>query len=591
MYKLTLLLVALVLVCTGKVFGQAINYNLVYQDSRDKLEAGEYRMASQGFKSLLEIDPANPKASYATYFYAVSTYYEGNLNKAKDLFLQNIKNYSEWEEQAEVYLWLSKIYFEMESPYQGLYYAELAGASPGLSEEVEELKNAYLARLDIITLKLLLEKNTEESLVASYLAQKIAAQKPEYRDHALLDSLITTYSIDSTLLGLAIPETEYRDRYKVAIMLPLFVERLWQSGVYIQKSLAVDIYEGIQLATQELDSTRIQTVVFDTKMDSAITKRILASGQLKDVDAIIGPLFPKTLDLVKDYCLENKVNFLNPVTTNSQVIKHNPYAFLLRSGGESIGRLMADYVADKLDTGAYALYYGSRGSDSLIALNYARRMEADSFYLAIKQKTDTQKAREIFDSLTSSFEVVDSVELQRMYNEGENVRFMPMRDSLRLKIDSIGHIFIASDNQAIASEVMAAITSRGDSTQIVGFGNWYSIPNASLDLLETLGVWLGMQPFENMMLQANIDLDIRYREKYRKAPSKYVYYGYHAMKFIAESLLNYGVYFQNGYNNSGQLSPLYDYRHSQDNQKLVVFTLKDGVPVQVENANQSKYRE
>ena len=589
MYKLRLLLVALVLVCTGKVFGQAINYNLVYQDSRDKLEAGEYRMASQGFKSLLEIDPANPKASYATYFYAVSTYYEGNLNKAKDLFLQNIKNYSEWEEQAEVYLWLSKIYFEMESPYQGLYYAELAGASPGLSEEVEELKNAYLARLDIITLKLLLEKNTEESLVASYLAQKIAAQKPEYRDHALLDSLITTYSIDSTLLGLA--ETEYRDRYKVAIMLPLFVERLWQSGVYIQKSLAGDIYEGIQLATQELDSTRIQTVVFDTKMDSAITKRILASGQLKDVDAIIGPLFPKTLDLVKDYCLENKVNFLNPVTTNSQVIKHNPYAFLLRSGGESIGRLMADFVADKLDTGAYALYYGSRGSDSLIALNYARRMEADSFYLAIKQKTDTQKAREIFDSLTSSFEVVDSVELQRMYNEGENVRFMPMRDSLRLKIDSIGHIFIASDNQAIASEVMAAITSREDSTQIVGFGNWYSIPNASLDLLETLGVWLGMQPFENMMLQANIDLDIRYREKYRKAPSKYVYYGYHAMKFIAESLLNYGVYFQNGHNNSGQLSPLYDYRHSQDNQKLVVFTLKDGVPVQVENANQSKYRE
>ena len=380
-------------------------------------------------------------------------------------------------------------------------------------------------------------------------------------------------------MGLTVPADVFKDSYKVAVMLPLFIDRLWESGVYIQKSLAVDIYEGINLALEEFDTTKIKVQVIDTKKDAGVTQDILSSGRLNDFDAIIGPLYPKPLALVADYANENKINFVNPVSTNSELVRHNPYGFLLRTGAESIGKIIAEFARENIDNKACAIYYGPRATDALTAYNYSVRVREDSFYVAIAQKTQTDKAREIYDSLTSAVPVVDSVELERMWKEGLRVRVLPKKDSFLLKIDSLGHIFIASDNKAIASEVMAAITSRGDTTQLIGVGNWFSTANASLDLMESLGVWLAMQEYENMLNPINIRLRNKYNALHNKKPSKYVYYGYYAMKFLGGSLLEYGVYFQNGYRDKGNIDNLFDFAGSQDNQKLVLYKLEAGIPV------------
>ena len=244
-----------------------------------------------------------------------------------------------------------------------------------------------------------------------------------------------------------------------------------------------------------------------------------------------------------------------------------------------MGKIIAKYAGDNFENKACAIYYGPRGTDSLTAYNYSVRMRADSFYVAIAQKTQTDKAREIYDSLTSAVDVIDSVELERMWKEGLRVRVYPKKDSFLLKIDSLGHIFIASDNKAIASEVMAAITSRGDTTQLIGVGNWFSTANASLDLMETLGVWLAMQEYENLLNPTNISIRNKYTALYNKKPSKYVYFGYYAMKFLGQSLLEYGVYFQNGYKEKGNIDHFFDFAHSQDNQHLVLYKLVGGIPV------------
>ena len=77
----------------------------------------------------------------------------------------------------------------------------------------------------------------------------------------------------------------------------------------------------------------------------------------------------------------------------------------------------------------------------------------------------------------------------------------------------------------------------------------------------------------------NISLRNKYNALYNKKPGKYVYYGYYAMKFLGESLLEYGVYFQNGYRDKGNIDNLFDFAGSQDNQKLVLYKLEAGIPV------------
>jgi len=575
----TFFLTLLVVLISGLVMSQPVNYKNDYDAAKASLDDGNYRAALSGFTKLLNDDPAHPNSAYTSFFYGVAAYSLGQKEQAKDMFLQITRKYSAWEKKSEAYLWLIKISFELSSPNMALFYADQVEGDAVVEKSATDLTNNYLEQLDIQSLQSLLEEAKNEEFIAQLIASKIVALSYDQRDNDYLYNLISQYNLDSVALGLTVPADIYKEQYKVAVMLPLFIDRLWESGVYIQKSLAVDIYEGIKLALEEFDSTKIDVQVIDTKKDAMVTQDILNSGRLNDFDAIIGPLYPKPLALVADYANENKINFINPVSTNSELVRHNPYGFLLRTGAESIGKIVAEYARENIDNKACAIYYGPRATDSLTAYNYSVRVRADSFYVAIAQKSQTDKAREIYDSLTSSLPVTDSVELERMWKEELKVRVLPTKDSFLLKIDSLGHIFIASDNKAIASEVMAAITSRGDTTQIIGVGNWFSTANASLDLMESLGVWLAMQEYENMLNPGNIRLRNKYNALYNKKPGKYVYYGYYAMKFLGKSLLEYGVYYQNGYRDKGNIDNLFDFAGSRDNQKLVLYKLEAGIPV------------
>ena len=576
-----LFLILVMALVSGLAISQPINYEKEYDAAKANLEAGNYSLALKGFTTLLNGDPANPKSAYTSFFYGIAAYSSGQKERAKDMFLQITSKYADWDKTAEAYLWLIKISFELSSPNMGMFYADQIKDNAAMQKSAANIAYSYLKELDIESLQSILEENNEDEFIAEILATKLIGESDEENDYGYLSALINQYHLDSTILGLTVPADIIKERYKVAVMLPLFVDRLWESGVYVQKSLAVDLYEGIKLALGEFDSTKIELQVFDTYKDAEVTKNILQSGKLKDIDAIIGPLYPEPLALVADYAYDHKINFVNPVSTNSELVRYNPYGFLLRTGGESMGKIIAEFARQKFINRACAIYYGPRATDSLAAYNYSVRMRTDSFYVAISQRTQTDRAREIYDSLTSSLPVVDSVELQRMLDKELEVRFLPQKDSFLLKIDSIGHIFIASDNKAIASEVMSAITSRGDTTQLIGVGNWFSTANASLDLMESLGVWLAIQEYENMMLPTNIRLRNKYMALYNKKPSKYVFYGYYAMKFLAESLLEYGVYFQNGYDQKGNINYMFDFAGSQDNQKLVLYKLVEGIPVLV----------
>lgn len=581
MKNLNLFLLGLLLLFSVKLNGQTIPYDQEYLLAKQDLREEKFNSAAQRFKVLLSKDPANPKAAYVAFYYGLATYNDGEADQAKTIFQDLVRDHKAWPKLPEAHLWLAKIYFELANPMQAVYHANVAATEKTLKPRLKEFKNIYYPQLDSVALSSILTENKNDTVAARFLARWQVQTPSDRQNTGLLMSLIRDYKLDSTELGLTAPPDIFKAKYRVAVMLPLFSERLWHSGVYLQKSLAVDIYEGIQMAFQEFDTTKISIEVFDTKRDSALTHNIIASGQLAGMDAIIGPLYPEPIRLVSAYAKERKINFLNPVSTNSDIIADNPFAFLLRTGDASIGEIVAGYTRANIDTGAFAVYYGRRRTDSLTAYQYSTLVQADSFLLAIRQKANTAEARQIFDSLTSSVQVVDTLKLRQMLREGENVRFKPLMDSLLLKKDSLGHIFIASDNQAIASEVMAAIAYRGDSTQLIGVGNWFSVPNASLDLMESLNVWLAMQEFENMLSPHNLKLDERYRLRYRQRPSKYVFYGYYAMKFLGESLLKYGVYFQNGYKYEGNFDPLFNFRNSQDNQQLVLYRLDHGHPVMV----------
>ena len=206
--------------------------------------------------------------------------------------------------------------------------------------------------------------------------------------------------------------------------------------------------------------------------------------------------------------------------------------------------------------------------------------------MVVIKKVSKENPRAIFDYLTASKQVVDSVELRRLWRTQKGrIRTLPMMDSLLIQADSIGHIFVASDNSVMASEVMSAVTSRRDSVQIVGVGTWFDKSNASLDLLETMGIWLAISKSDNLNSSDNKLLMERYMDKYHTKPSKYFFMGYHTLQFVSQSLINYGIYFQNGYNNIGNFNPDWDFHEARDNQTMQIVKLEGGEIVQLNKPN------
>ena len=114
----------LALLVSGSLMSQPVNYMQNYESAKAKMNAGNYDLSLKGFANLLAADPANKISVYTSYYYGISAYNLDQDEKARDMFLQIVQKYSDWENINETYLWLSKLSFELDNPNQGLYYAE-----------------------------------------------------------------------------------------------------------------------------------------------------------------------------------------------------------------------------------------------------------------------------------------------------------------------------------------------------------------------------------------------------------------------------------------------------------------------------------
>ena len=582
MRNLTALLACFLFLIAPFSYAQTSSYKQNYLSAKNYLASGKNSLAMEAFKQLSSEESGNPMVPYATYFYAISAYESGYAPLARDIFLQIENKYSDWSEIDEVYLWQSKIGFEESGLFQGIRYSEKISSNSSLNESNKKQKTEYLTAADMPSLQAVYKKYPDDHEIGLALALAVDAEPYETKNLDLLDSLIVRFNLEKSDFATKVHEDVFKDQYTIAVLLPLFSERLSASGRYLKKSLAVDIYEGIEMATEGLDSSRINVLIYDTKRDFNTTAEILAQPELKQADAMIGPLYPKPYNLANGFAYDNTINVVNPVSSNSTIIEHNPYSFLMRTGAGTLGQGAAEYVCNNIENKNAIIYYGTSTTDSIVAYNYKSRIEADSFKVVIIKEIGKDNPRAIFDELTSAKQVVDSVELRRLWRRQNGpTRSLPMMDSLLIQPDSIGHIFVATDNSVMASEVMSAVTIRRDSVQIVGVGSWYDGANAGLDLLENMGIWLAMSASDNLSTPENKLLKERYVRKFHTKPSKYFYMGYHAMQFVAQSLINYGVYFQNSYNEKGGFSPKWNFQQTRDNQVYQIVHIRKGRVIQL----------
>jgi hypothetical protein len=149
--------------------------------------------------------------------------------------------------------------------------------------------------------------------------------------------------------------------------------------------------------------------------------------------------------------------------------------------------------------------------------------------------------------------------------------------------DSIGAIFIASDDPMLYTKVVSAIETRKDNTLIIGNETW--MENGSIDIakFQRLNVVLYAPNFVPVTNAYYLDFTNRFIKEHGRAPSSlslnYARVGYELMLVLGQALKKYGVYIQNGL--AKEVQPGYqmkgfDFRGGNHNQLVPFVKFSNG---------------
>ena len=548
-----------------------IDYRQNYTLSKKLFNDGKYNLAMESFKKLIPYDQSNPFSEYASFYYALSAYKQGYGAVAKDMFNQIKTLYPTWDKMDEVNIWLARIHFDNKDYFQGLRMLEAVKNNRTQKEIVAMKKGTLTSITDVETLKMMLENYPEDAVIGEQLAHALSKSLLVEEDQMLLDSLIEKFRLKKSDFIEVTPPTFYKDVYSVSVLFPFVVNTLKPTPSRKPNQFVLDLYEGMEMAVDTLSKQgiKISLRAYDTERNTEKIKRILDTEELRNTDLIVGPLFQEENGIVQEFSNANQINLFNPISNNMELVSQNHYGFLFQPSFETLGDRAAQFLAAHKWNKRCMVFYGESRRDSVLAASFIKRAEESGLVITKAERVSKENSRVIIDILATP-------------TEFDEFKY-PIQ--FTLPKDSIGSIFVASDDPLIYTKVISSVETRADSVTIIGSENWLDQSAVDYEKYQTLHIVLMGPNFtatNNHWYQS-------FQRKFSKTHgrtsstnsySNYAKLGYDFMLFVGNALKKHGVYFQEALKKEawvpGYLTEGYDYRNGRDNQLIPFIEFNGG---------------
>lgn len=614
----------------GYLFSFAQTAQGDYLEAKRLLKNEQYTSAKGAFGALTD----NPTfGSYASFYYAFCAYKQGDKSQAMDMWMQILAKNPKWKNKHEVLFWLAHTNFDSGNFDKGIEYSEELSQYSDLESIGIDLYRQFLVPLSVDELKDLYENHTSNRNLAFTYTKKLLEQSYEERDFDEINKLNKKWKFEDHNMSLDELPNLKKDRYSIGVMLPFMYDEDNTEWV-IKNDLVMDLYQGMNMALEELkeNGVDLDIVAMDTKRSEETTSVLLDNLNESDLDLIIGPLYPGPVDLVKSYSLETQTNMVNPLSSNSQIINDNPYAFLFKPTYETMAIELAKQANRQFWNKNVMIFYENNDRDSLFAATYKKEVEEAGFNVLWYQELTKSNAKSVLDTLIEQYEVfytkeeADSIreipnrfvkerrvrqdELRRIdkYESGksdwDSLYYLPVsinddekevtfyENFLYVEPDSIGHILGATRKNFMANNLISAVETMGDSTVIYGYGKWLDFTMLSYNQLQRINVSMVYPEYADILDSSYLDLETKFLATCAKPPSQYHLQGYDLMMQVGSLLDKYGVYFQKelrkgGYFKGNVLQGL-KYGSANDNQIVPIVKFEDA---QLKVVNKDSYED
>ena len=401
------LIFSILFIFSGSLFAQSSQGE--YLEAKRQFSLGNYAEARQAFQSL---SSDNTFGAYASFYYALSSLKLDQPKVAEDMFKQVQVKYPDWEQQQEVDYWLTYLSFNQGKMWQAFR----------LAEELPEnwkffLIDNFLGKMSLSGLDSAYALNPDNSLHRLLLRQLQSEKQPyDERDQFMLMELVEKFDLEASS-DESLPLIK-KEEYAVAVVLPFMYESLSTPQTVIRNSIIFDLYQGMELAQEELEDQRIKLNLFpfDTQKKGSVTYDLINEGKLDNADVIIGPLYAGPSNYISQFSKENQINMINPVSSNEGIIGDNPYCYLFKPAYATQGREAAKFAAQKYADNKKLYIFYETDRDSIVANAYLETIERDSFFVARFERLTNESAQQVQMDFTEEYEV----RLDTMYSQERN---------------------------------------------------------------------------------------------------------------------------------------------------------------------------
>lgn len=507
-----------------------------YTTGRQLIRESRWSAAMQVFLPLTSSADPNPYSEYSHYWYSLAAFNERDYEASKSMLFQLIQRYPEWSRKDDAYYLLANVYFEQQKPRLALQFASKIRKP---DSDLDAMKVKYLSEIKITDTILALQRDYNKDLIlAKILAKRISTSKEE-KDKMLFQYLVQEYKLDAANI-LPAQTGVKKAQYRVALLLPFSLNELNVKTSKRSNQYVLDLYEGIQLALDSINkkSDSVKVFLYDTEKEVAKINEILALPEMKDMDLIVGPVYPLQIPIVTDFGSRNRIAVVNPLSSNTKYAEGNEFSWLFQSTLEQQASVASRYAATTMVYDTISLkrgqepvpvekrdviiFYGKEARDSIMALRYR-----DS---CIKQGLKVYR----FEKITR-----DKVNLMRTL----------LGDTVKVKM--LNHIFVSTSDEVLAANVTSLMESSKQNTPIIARSEWLGFNLLSYDLFERLNVHFIHPEYYDFTDSAFVAFRKKYFDRTGLHPSQYSVIGYELMCYFGSALKANGTYWRTSFDQKG----------------------------------------
>jgi hypothetical protein len=215
------------------------------------------------------------------------------------------------------------------------------------------------------------------------------------------------------------------------------------------------------------------------------------------------------------------------------------------------------------------VFYGTSKRDSLLAANFIQTAHKNGLKIKASHKVAKENTKMIFDILTTPTEF-DEYKYPKQFT---------------LPKDSLGSIFVASDDALIYAKVVSSIETRRDQIIVLGSEKWIGQTAIDLEKFQTLPIVLTAPNFTNPVKPATLAFERKYVKTHGRVPSEYAAMGYELMMILGHQLKKNGVYFQDALSKGpvgGFLTEGVNFQDGRSNTLIPFIKISDGQMTAIE---------